>query len=423
MNKITTLLMIAFLSANITWAQTTNRSEEAELSAFDVMPARGGMLSNVVIDSQVTTAKAGSYTRVNMHLSCYATNLRGVANPVSENSWVVAFVDVHDNSGARRTIQVEFPAELLKALGARGTTSWNGSVEDMVSVSDPNARIKANGNVLQLLLPNLKEMTITSEGEVTNVTEKNMIFAGIRFIQRAPPGGRLIGSYFGSAGPLSSRLNWYTSIDGKTIDVYADFPGAASPGMRARYQGETRTGFCGAYYSPLMLFFDDELPAFTGKSAFPIRENQSGGVYWPEPYAPGYFLALDEKNNSEIKNGSQLFGDYGNYENGFENLKVHDSNGDGVIDAKDKVFSKLKLWNDENGDGVSQKAEVKTLKEKGVISIELKYENVTSKFGNRAQYKQKSVFKFKEKSKVKKGTVLDIWFSPTSLPTPSEKSK
>lgn len=422
MNKITTLLTIAVLFGHPAWAQTANKSEEAELSAFDVMPARGGMLSNVVIDSQVTTAKVGSYTRVNMHLSCYATNLRSVANPVSENSWVVAYVDAHDQSGAKKTIIVEFPAELLKALSARNGTLWNGQAEDMVTVSDPNARIKAHGDVLQLLIPNLKEMTITSEGEVTNVTEKNLIFSGIRFTQKAPPGGKLLGSYFGSAGPLSSRLNWYTSIDGKTIDVYADFPGAASPGMKAKVQGETKTGFCGAYYSPLMLFFDDELPDFTGKSAFPIRENQSGGVFWPEPHAPGYFLVLDEKNDSQIKDGSQLFGDYGNYENGFANLAAHDLNKDGVIDAKDKVFKKLKLWNDKNGDGVSQKAEVVTLQKKGVKSIDLKYVNETNKFGNRAEYKQKSTFSFTQKGVEKKGVVLDIWFSPTNLDT-AEKSK
>ncbi len=422
MKKITTLLTVAVLMGHTAWAQTENKNEEAELSAFDVMPARGGMLSNVVIDSQVTTAKVGSYTRVNMHLSCYATNLRSVANPVSENSWVVAYVDAHDQSGAKKTIMVEFPAELLKALSARNGTLWNGQAEDMVTVSDPNARIKAHGNVLQLLIPNLKEMTITSEGEVTNVTEKNLIFSGIRFTQKAPPGGKLLGSYFGSAGPLSSRLNWYTSIDGKTIDVYADFPGAASPGMKAKVQGETKTGFCGAYYSPLMLFFDDELPDFTGKSSFPIRENQTGGVFWPEPHAPGYFLVLDEKNNSQIKDGSQLFGDYGNFENGFANLGAHDLNKDGVIDAKDKVFKKLKLWNDKNGDGISQKAEVITLKEKGVISIDLKYVNETNKFGNRAEYKQKSTFVFKQKGAEKKGVVLDIWFSPTSL-TSAEKSK
>lgn len=204
--------------------------------------------------------------------------------------------------------------------------------------------------------------------------------------------------------------------------MYADFPGAASPGMKAKVQGETKTGFCGAYYSPLMLFFDDELPDFTGKSSFPIRENQQGGVYWPEPHAPGYFLALDEKNNSQIKDGSQLFGDYGNYENGFANLAAHDLNKDGVIDAKDKVFKKLKLWNDKNGDGISQKSEVKTLKEKGVTSIDLKYINETNKFGDRAEYKQKSFFSFKQKGAVKKGVVLDIWFSPTSLTT-AEKSK
>lgn len=400
-----------FLSALIALpsAFAQNPSVQSQLqtqSFFDVMPSGGGLLSNVVIDSQVTTGRVSSYTRLNMHLSCYATNLRGVANPVSEYSVVKAYIDIKTSANVMKTAIIQFPAEFLKPAASRTMTVANAVA--LVASADPLIKIKAFDNVVQLLLPNIKEMTVTSDGEVTNLSEKNLIVAGVRFSQEGAPGG----AYTGVTGPLSSSIRWYTSIDGKTIDVYASFPGAAFPGQGAQYQGETRTGFCGAYYSPLMLFFDENLPNFLTTSKFSVSKHQTGSVYWPEAGSPGYFLVLDEKNDSKIENGSQLFGDNEKFKDGFENLSSYDDNKDSIIDSKDKVFKKLKLWNDKNADGVSQKDEVKTLKQMGVTSINLAFEYETKKFGDRAEYKQKSSFNFKKNQATKKGLVLDVWLSP-----------
>jgi hypothetical protein len=411
--KLFFTLSVVATSLNV-WADDSKGKVEIK-SMFDVLPARGGMLSNVVIDSQVTTAKVGSYTRLSIHLSCYATNLRSVNNPVAENSMINAFIDVYDSSNTVKTVQVRFPAEFLKPAANR---ILNGvSAESLVAVDTlgiPNVKIKSYDNVVQLLLPQLKEMTLTSSGEVTNVTEKNLIVSGIRFTQSEAPTG-YGGGYFGSVGPLSSQIKWYTSVDGKTIDVYASFPGAAAPGQRAVYEGETRTGFCGAFYSPLMLFFDDELPDFSGSSRFSLHKDQTGKIYWPEANSPGYFLVLDEKNDSKIIDGNQLFGDNEKFENGFANLSSHDLNKDQIIDAKDKVFKKLKLWQDKNGDGIAQASELKRLSQMDVTSISLKFINETKKFGDRAEYKQKSTFQFKKGAVEKKGHVIDIWFSPAPL--------
>lgn len=396
------------LAASPAFAQAPNsQSQQLQTqSFFDVMPAGAGLLSNIVIDSQVTTARVGSYTRLNMHLGCYATNLRSVGNPVSGNSIVTAIIDVYNASGTLQTILVEFPAEFLKPVAVRDMAVANNVT--LTKSLNPYVKMKAFDNIVQLLMPNIKEMTITSDGEVTNVTEKNLIVAGIRFSQKGAPGA----PYTGHNGPLSSSISWYTSIDGKTIDVYANFPGAANPGQRARYQGETRTGFCGGYYSPLMLFFDDSTPQFSATSKFSLSKEQPGSIFWPEAGSPGYFLVLDEKGDGKILDGSQLFGDTEKFKDGFENLASHDTNKDGVIDANDKVFKHLKLWNDRNSDGVSQKVELKTLKEMGVTSIDLKFEYETKKFGDRAEYKQKSSFNFKKNQATKKGRVLDLWFSP-----------
>lgn len=391
------------------WAQV---SQETGVSFFDVMPERGGLLSNVVIDSQVTTAKVSSYTRVKLHLSCYATNLRGVGNPVAANSLITTYIDTYTSTGTPKIIKVKFPAEYLKPAASRAIPA--ASAITFVGIDDTGSKISAYDNIIQILIPNLKNMTLTSSGEVTNVSEKNLIVSGIRFTQGEAPGG-YAGSYFGSAGPLSSSTIWYTSIDGKTIDVYASFPGAATIGMRARYQGETRTGFCGAYYSPLMLFFSKEYPSFSATSTFQLSKAQSDKVYWPEAGSPGYFLILDKNGDSKVLDGSQLFGDYDGFANGFESLATYDLNKDGIINKNDAVFNKLKLWNDKNADGISQITEVFTLKSLDIKSISLSIIDETKKFGERAEYKQKSSFSYFKNGKRQTGDVLDIWLSPSPI--------
>ncbi|MCM1261789.1 MAG: hypothetical protein NC313_03635 [Butyrivibrio sp.] len=75
------------------------------------------------------------------------------------------------------------------------------------------------------------------------------------------------------------------------------------------------------------------------------------------------FLALDLNNDGAINDGSELFGTKSG--NGFGDLAVYDSDGDGWIDEDDDVWEKLLIWTkDENG-----KDKLYTLKEAGVGAI------------------------------------------------------
>ncbi|MCR5600011.1 MAG: hypothetical protein K6G33_04635, partial [Ruminococcus sp.] len=97
------------------------------------------------------------------------------------------------------------------------------------------------------------------------------------------------------------------------------------------------------------------------------------------------FLALDRNENGFIDDGGELFSDQVALKNGevsksgFEALAELDDNvdeetgkvGDGVIDANDSEFENLRVWIDENQNGISEENELKTLDELGITSISL----------------------------------------------------
>ncbi|MEH0861018.1 MULTISPECIES: hypothetical protein [Halobacteriovorax] len=176
--------------------------------------------------------------------------------------------------------------------------------------------------------------------------------------------------------------------------------------VKAAFLG--RNQFCGSYYSPLMLFFDANLPDFLGRSSFPLI-NDVPVVNWVEPNSKGYFLAIDRNGDGKINSALELFGDQNTYENGFRALAKYDSNNDGVIDINDEVYSNLILWNDLNGNGISESSEMTTLPKKGVTSINLEYKRGHIAFEGRAEAREKSTFTT-EDGRI--GSVYDIWFSP-----------
>jgi hypothetical protein len=64
---------------------------------------------------------------------------------------------------------------------------------------------------------------------------------------------------------------------------------------------------------------------------------------------------------------------------------------DGLITASDAAFSRLRLWQDLNHNGVSEASELHTLIEFGLATLELRYKESkkTDEHGNQLRYRAK----------------------------------
>lgn len=134
-------------------------------------------------------------------------------------------------------------------------------------------------------------------------------------------------------------------------------------------------------------------------------------ISWPVDDAVA-FIALPN-HSGRVLGINELFGDNtkgpdGSFSaHGYEALAKHDDNSDGVIDQRDAVFSRLRLFFDRNRDGESQSSELESLSAHNIESIDLDFD---ATYTERDRYGNKILFKSVAKTKTDYLLVFDIWF-------------
>lgn len=218
-----------------------------------------------------------------------------------------------------------------------------------------------------------------------------------------------INATIGQPGPTPCDLNAVATV---TIDYFCsggDGSGCDDPetccvggsGGTSASQGpvgEDNAPVC----SPIIIDTEGEgfhLTSAAGGVSFDISgTGRPIQIAWTDAGYHNAFLALPGPDGL-VHNGTELFGNFTTqpaspHPNGFIALAQYDKlenggNSDGIIDDRDRVFSQLRLWIDENHDGICQPNELHTLAELGIYSLALNYTESqrTDQFGNQFRYK------------------------------------
>jgi hypothetical protein len=123
-------------------------------------------------------------------------------------------------------------------------------------------------------------------------------------------------------------------------------------------------------------------------------------------------LAIDLDGNGQIDTGAELFSNASRCGarrclDGVEALAAYDTNRDGVIDSRDAVYARLRLWQDSNADGRGTAGELRTLAAAGIRSISLD-SSLARAWGDAAGNASTRSLTFRGLNGT--GTVYDVWY-------------
>lgn len=155
---------------------------------------------------------------------------------------------------------------------------------------------------------------------------------------------------------------------------------------------------------PLVLDLSGEGVSTTGLEAGVRFDLDGDGSEEQVSFVSGgtWALALDRNDNGRIDDGRELFGDQNGADNGFEELARLDDNRDGVLDAQDASFSRLRLLQID-ADGTQRQQD---LNEAGVTAIETGYQHVHKALNLYDQVAQSSTFQRQDGSRGEAHDVL-----------------
>lgn len=192
-----------------------------------------------------------------------------------------------------------------------------------------------------------------------------------------------------------------TRIGGSWEADYGECPAASNQG--------------GGSSTPLVLSFDRAPVTFTQPAgSFDLTGLEASVVTeWVSSATP--WLAVDLDGNGHIDDGAELFGSMTRLpagrraRNGFEALAALDSDGDGRLTGADDRWSALVVWRDHDQDRRSRAAELMSVEEAGLVSIDLGYHRETRCTGTACEV-ERATFEFRAPSGITRGDVIDVHF-------------
>ena len=314
-----------------------------------------------------------------------------------------------------------------------------------------NARSESIGGNL-LTMASLKIVIVNSSNKIMCelsgdfkseiLNKKKLAFTPCATLAPGSYVAHILGADQPSSTFLSKKLNqsnitFTKNADGtftpnrKTIDIVYDFNNQNTLYAQNNTQyGNTSTSEtqkkCDSRVSPLIISMNSEARGIKltspldgiqfdilGENSFPIAHTKKQ-ISWLTPEDQEYYFIVLPNKAGQVLGINEMFGDNtrgpdGKFAaNGYAALAKYDDDKDQLITDEDAIFSELRLWADKNRDGVADPNELFTLKEKGLIVIDLNYDKrykETDQYGN--QTLMKSVVKTEDG---KLHLMFDLWF-------------
>jgi VCBS repeat-containing protein len=127
---------------------------------------------------------------------------------------------------------------------------------------------------------------------------------------------------------------------------------------------------------PIAIDLDGNGLQFVDQSAGVLFDYNGDGVKESTAWVANHdgLLAVDRNGDGIVNDGSEIV--FATSANGaatdLEGLRIdYDSNHDGVLSAADADFAKFGVWQDANGNGVTDAGEFKSLADLGIVSLDL----------------------------------------------------
>ena len=268
---------------------------------------------------------------------------------------------------------------------------------------------------------------LTETGEVVEGATDNVLYATSEFFRPSGQSGD-VGDVF-----LAYRSAADLDANGKMKkDKKVKFAGVADPDAlpdklkkkdKKDKQGGTLTSSGNANLGPIVIDLDGdgvELTAFAGSTVFFDMDNDGLRERTGWAGADDGLLAFDWNGNGiiddavEISFQALLPGAFSD----LDGLAAFDENGDRLIDARDGAFARLSVWQDANQNGVTDEGELRSLTDRGIVSISL-----ASVLTGNAPSNEENVVYARTTAMLSDGSaagVDDVFFTFEKAPEPGE---